>query len=77
MYHAAAMAESTAESIQPQLNPKVDIPPFAATVAAAALQLYQVDPVHQPWGLNASVSRYMYPMTYNAMRTVVPSQFKW
>ena len=35
------------------LNPKVDSPPFAATVAAAApLQHYQVDPVHQPWGLS-------------------------
>ena len=33
------------------LNPKVDTPPFATTVAAA-LQLYQVDPVHQPWGLS-------------------------
>ena len=34
------------------LNPKIDTPPFAAAVAAAApLQLYHVDPVHQPWGL--------------------------
>ena len=34
------------------LNPKADIPPFAATVAAASpLQLYQVDPVHQSLGL--------------------------
>ena len=34
------------------LNPKVDSPPFAATVTAAApLQHYQVDPVHQPLGL--------------------------
>ena len=31
------------------LNPKIDTPPFAATVA---LQLYQVNPVHQPWGLS-------------------------
>ena len=34
------------------LNPKVDTPPLAATVAAAApLQLYQVNPVHQAWWL--------------------------
>ena len=34
------------------LNPKVDSPPFAATVAAAVpLQLYQVDTAHQPMGL--------------------------
>ena len=34
------------------LNPKVDSPPFAGTVAAAApLQLYQKDLVHQPLGL--------------------------
>ena len=33
------------------LNPKVDSPPFAATVAASApVQYYQVDPVHQPLG---------------------------
>ena len=33
------------------LNPKVDSPPFAATVTAAApLQHYQVD-LHQPWDL--------------------------
>ena len=30
----------------PQLNPKVDTPKFAATVAAAPLQLFQVDLVH-------------------------------
>ena len=34
------------------LNPKVDSPPFAAIVAAAApLQHYQLDPVNQPLGL--------------------------
>ena len=32
------------------LNPKVHSPPFAATVAAAPLQLYQEDPVCQPLG---------------------------
>ena len=37
------------------LNPKVDSPPFTATVVAARLQHYQVDPVHQPWGLNNAV----------------------
>ena len=39
------------------LHPKVDSPPFAATVAAAAmpLQHYQVDPVHQPLGLRSPV----------------------
>ena len=38
------------------LNPQVDSPLFAATIAAAAasLQLYQEDPVHQPLGLNLS-----------------------
>ena len=37
-------------------NPKVDRHPFAATVAAAALlQYYQVDPVHQPLGLSSDV----------------------
>ena len=40
--------------ISKHLNPKVDTPPFAATVTiTASLQLYQVDPVHQPWGLSA------------------------
>ena len=34
------------------LNPKVNIPPFVATVTAA-LQIYQVDPIHQSWGLKA------------------------
>ena len=38
------------------LNPKVDTPPFAATIAAAAapLQLYQYqgDLVHQPWSIS-------------------------
>ena len=35
------------------LTPKVDIPLFAATAAAAApVQHYQVDPVHQPLGLS-------------------------
>ena len=33
------------------VNPNVNTPLFAATVVAAALQLYQVDPVHKPWGL--------------------------
>ena len=33
------------------LNPKVDSPPFATTAAAAPLQYYQVDPVHQFLGL--------------------------
>ena len=33
------------------LKPQSYSPPFATTVAAAALQLYQVDQVHQPWGL--------------------------
>ena len=34
------------------LNPKVDRPPFTATVASTVpLPHYQVDPVHQPWGL--------------------------
>ena len=38
------------------LNPKVDSPPFAATVAAAApLQHYQVDPVHKPLDLSIEV----------------------
>ena len=38
------------------LNPQVDTPPFAATVTAAApIQLYQVDPVHQSWGLNTKL----------------------
>ena len=33
------------------LNPKVDNPPFAASVAAAVpLQHYQVDTAHQPLG---------------------------
>ena len=31
------------------LIPKVDTPPFAATVGAAALQLYQVNQVHRHW----------------------------
>ena len=36
-------------------NLKVGTPLFAATVAAAApLQLYQVDPIHQPWGLKGT-----------------------
>ena len=30
----------------PDQSPKVDTPPFAAIVAAAALHLYQVDPVY-------------------------------
>ena len=38
------------------LNPKVDSPPFAAAVAAP-LQHYQVDPVHQPWGLSHDTDR--------------------
>ena len=33
------------------LNPKVDTPSFAATVAAVSLQLYQVDQDHQAWDL--------------------------
>ena len=38
------------------LNPKVDSPPYATTVAgAAALQCYQEDPVHQPWGLRCEL----------------------
>ena len=37
----------------PNLNPQVDSPLFAATVATAApLQLYQEDRVHQPLCLN-------------------------
>lgn len=35
-----------------ELNPQVDISQFVATVTAAALQIYQVDPVRQPWGLS-------------------------
>ena len=39
------------------LNPKVDSPLFAATVAAAApLQHNQVDPVHQPLGLSSWIA---------------------
>ena len=39
------------------LNPKVDSPPFTATVAAAVpLQHYQVDPVHGPLGLSRCVN---------------------
>ena len=34
------------------LNPKVGSPSFAAAAAAAPLQHYQVDPVHQPLGLS-------------------------
>ena len=41
--------------ISPLLTPKVDTPQFAAAVAvAAALQLYQVDLVHQPLGLKVN-----------------------
>ena len=39
------------------LNPNVDSPLFAVSVAAA-LYHYQVDPVHQPWGLSTVVSHY-------------------
>ena len=40
------------------LNPKskVDSPPFAATVAAAPLQHYQIDLVQQPLALTCIIS---------------------
>ena len=48
------------DSSRPQVSPlnsKDNSPPFAATVAAAApLQHYQEDPVHQPWGLRENVT---------------------
>ena len=46
-----------AEIVNLSLNPKVQRPLFAAAVAAAPLQHYQVDLVHQPLGLRPPVSR--------------------
>ena len=37
------------------LNPKVDSPPFAATVVAAAALVRRVDLVHQPLGLSKTM----------------------
>ena len=47
------------------LNPKVNSPPFAATVAALCLySIYQVNPVHQfyePIALNSKLSLNLLP----------------
>ena len=63
------------------LNPKVDSPQFAATVAAAApLQHYQIDPVHQPldlsnftWEVVRFESEAYGSWTQSTSHTVMPS----
>ena len=54
------------------VNPKVDSPPFAATVAAAApLQHYQVDTVHQPLGLTMLHSNSVLSIGLNIFHSAV------
>ena len=51
--------QTTVWEVSTHLNPKVDRPQFAATVAAAVpLQHYQIDPVHQPLGLKSTAAHH-------------------